>query len=105
VRSYADEKKVCLMLNLRPDLLEQGPPQAIADTVRKVILEGAGKGRFAFLINLVPVRAPVENVHAAVAAARQFGCHPISADPEAPPFRPPEFLPFDAWVSKEGLPI
>ncbi len=102
-RSYADEKKVCLMLNLRPDLLEEGPPQAIADTVRKVILQGAGKGRFAFLINLVPVRAPVANVHAAVAAAKQFGRYPISADPEAPPFRPPEFLPFDEWRRREGL--
>jgi uroporphyrinogen-III decarboxylase len=104
VRSYADEKKVCLMLNLRPDLLEEGTPQTIADTVRKVILEGAGKGRFSFLINLVPVRAPVENVHTAVSAAKQYGRYPITADPESPPFRPPRFLPFTEWVNKDGLP-
>jgi hypothetical protein len=103
-RSYADEKKVCLMLNLRPDLLEEGPPQAIADTVRKVILEGACKGRFSFLINLVPIRAPLENVHTAVSAAKQFGRYPISTDADAPLFRAPEFPPFDEWVKKEGLP-
>ena len=40
----------------------------------------------------------------AVAAAKQFGRYPIPADLETLPFRPPEFLPFDEWVGKEGLP-
>jgi uroporphyrinogen-III decarboxylase len=105
VRSYADEQKVCLALNLRPDLLEQGPPQAVADTVRSVIREGAGKGRFMFLVNLVPVGAAVEHVHTAVAAAKRFGRYPISSDPEGRPFRPPLFVPFDEWAKKEGLPV
>ncbi len=104
VRSYADEKKVCLMLNLRPDLIEAGPPQALVDAVRNVIHQGAGTGRFAFLVNLVPIRAPAENVHTAVAAAKQFGRYPISAHLERLPFRPPEFVPFDEWVREEGLP-
>jgi len=40
VRSYADENKVCLMLDLAPSLIEQGPPQAIADAVRKGMRRG-----------------------------------------------------------------
>ena len=105
VRSFADEKRVCLMLNLRPDLLEEGPPQSIADTVRRVVRQAAGKGRFVFLINLVPVGTPVEHVHTAVAASRQFGRYPIVEDPEGSPFRPPAFDPFDEWLRRRGLPL
>jgi uroporphyrinogen decarboxylase len=103
LRSYAEDKKVCLMLNIRPNLIEEGPPQRIVDTVRKVIKEGAGKGRFNLLINLVPIGTPVEHVHAAVAAAKQFGIYPIDEDLEHATFRSPDFMPFDEWVKKEGL--
>ncbi len=105
VRSYADEKKVCLMLNLRPNLIEEERPQAVAETVRRMIREGGGRGRFVLLVNLVPVDAPAENVHAAVAAARQFGRYPIPEDLENLPFRPPAFLPFAEWVRQQGLPV
>lgn len=104
-RRYADERKVCLMLNLRPDLIESGPPEAIAGKVRELIREGAGKGRFVLLINLVPIGSPPEHVHAAVAAARRFGEYPIAPDLEDRPFRMPEPAPFADWVRKEGLPV
>ncbi|NPV60124.1 MAG: hypothetical protein HPY75_10715 [Actinobacteria bacterium] len=104
-RRYADERKVCLMLNLRPDLIESGPPEAIAEKVRNLVKEGAGTGRFTLLINLVPVGTPPEHVHAAVAAARQFGSYPIAPDLEGRTFRMPEFTPFAEWVQKEGLPV
>jgi uroporphyrinogen-III decarboxylase len=105
MRSYAEEKKVCLMLNIRPNLIEEGPSQRVADNVRKVIKEGAGKGRFTLLVNLVPIGTPVEHVHAAVAAARRFGAYPIDEDLEHMSFRSPDFIPFDEWVEKEGLPV
>lgn len=101
-RRYADEKKVCLMLNVRPDLIEEGPPEAIAEKVRGLIKEGAGRGRFVLLLNLVPIGTPVEHVHAAVAAARQFGDYPIAPDLESRTFRMPEFEPFAEWVRKHG---
>ncbi len=105
VRSYAEEKKVALLLNLRPDLIEKGPPEAVAGNVRKLIREGAGRGRFVLLINLVPIGTPVEHVHAAVAAVRQFGAYPIAPDLESHPFRMPEPTPFAEWMRKEGLPV
>ncbi len=105
VRSYAEEKKVALLLNVRPDLIEEGPPEAVAEKVRELIREGAGKGRFVLLINLVPIGAPVEHVHAAVAAARQFGAYPIAPDLDGQAFRMPQFAPFAEWMRKEGLPV
>ncbi len=105
VRSYAEEKEVCLLLNLRPDLIEEGPPEAIVESVRKLIKEGAGKGMFVLLINLVPIGTPVEHVHAAVAAAKQFGVYPIDLDLDRQAFRMPEFTPFEEWMKKEGLPV
>ncbi len=105
VRDYAEEKKVCLMLNVRPNLIEEGPPQAIVENVRKVINEGAGSGKFVLLLNLVPVGTPIEHVHAAVAAAKQFGTYPIAADLASRQFRVPDFVPFEEWLKKEGLPV
>ncbi len=104
-RRYADEKKVCLVLNVRPDLVEEGPPEAIAENVRKLIGEGAGKGKFVLLMNLVPIGTPVEHVHAAVAAAKRFGAYPIASDLESRAFRMPEFPPFADWMNNEGLPV
>jgi uroporphyrinogen decarboxylase len=105
IKSYAEEKKVCLLLNVRPDLVESGPPEAIVENVRKLIREGAVKGKFVLLINLVPIGTPVEHVHTAVAAARQFGVYPIIPDLDTQTFLKPEFLPFEEWWRKEGLPV
>jgi hypothetical protein len=104
-RNYAAEKKVGLLLNLRPNLIEEGPPEAIVNNVRKLIGESAGKGRLVLLINLVPIGTPVEHVHAAVAAIKQFGAYPIAPDLDGTEFLMPEFIPFEDWLKKEGLPI
>jgi hypothetical protein len=104
VRAYADRNKVCLMLNVRPDLIETGPPEKIAGTVAELIREGGGDGRFVLLINLVPVGAPVENALAAVAAARRFGSYPLE-EVDASAFKAPEVVPFGEWAARSGLPV
>ncbi len=105
VRAYAEEQGVCLMLNTSPLLVGSGPAGAIADKVRALIREGAGKGRFALLINMVPPGTPVEHVHTAVAAARQFGRYPLARDIERMKFEMPAVEPFEQWVKKNGLPV
>ena len=70
-----------------------------------MIKEGAGKGRLVLLINLVPIGTPVEHVHAAVAAAKQFGAYPLDPDLDRQAFNMPEFIPFEEWMKKEGLPV
>ena len=105
IRSYAEEKKICLMLNVQHDILAQGTPEAIVERVRKLIREGAGKGKFAVLINMVSPDTPLENVHTAVAAVKQFGTYPIPDGLDRQPFKKPTFLPFAKWVKDYGLPV
>ncbi len=105
VRAYAEEKNICLMLNTKPLLISTGPVDNIVEHVRLLIREGAGAGKFVLLINMVPPGTPVEHVHAAVAAARQFGRYPLSPNIDRIEFRMPSFAPFDAWRAKHGLPV
>jgi uroporphyrinogen decarboxylase len=105
VRSYADEKNICLMLNTAPLLIGDGPPERIVESVMTILREGAGTGRFVLLVNMVPVGTPVEHVHAAIAAVRQFGRYPISPDIDSKVFRMPSFEPFDVWAKKNGLKV
>jgi uroporphyrinogen decarboxylase len=104
IRAYAEEKNVCLMLNIRPDLIEEGPVERIVENVAEVVGKGAGKGRFALLINLVPVGTPVEHAQAAVAAARQFGRYPVGGIKPSE-FAMPSFRQFDEWLRADGLPV
>ncbi len=104
IRAYAEEKGVCLLLNIKPALIEEGPVDRIVENVVKLIGEGAGNGKFGLLINLVPLGTPVEHLHAAVAAIKQFGAYPVGRLERAD-FRMPSFAPFDEWVRKEGLPV
>lgn len=105
VRSYAKEKKVCLALNIRPDLIEEGPPETIVETVRKLIREGAGKGKFILIINLVPLGTPVEHVHTLMAAIRKLGRYPVARDLGTMVVPKPVFTPFEDWLAQEGLPV
>ena len=105
VKGYAEERKVCLLLNLRPELIASGPPEAIVEGVRGLVREGAGEGRSALLIDRVPRGTPVEHVHTAVAAARQFGVYPIIPDLHTQTFLPPECIPFEEWWRRDGLPV
>ncbi|WP_287155768.1 uroporphyrinogen decarboxylase family protein [Candidatus Solincola tengchongensis] len=104
-RRYADSNKVCLMLNFRPELIETIRPEHITDRVCAILREGAGKGRFVLLVNLVPVESPVENVRALVEAVRRFGAYPIREDLEPGELRLPPARPFAEWVREEGLPV
>jgi uroporphyrinogen decarboxylase len=105
VRAYAEEHATCLLLNISPLLMNDGPPEKIAEKVRRLILEGAGAGRFALVVNMVPPGTPVEHVHAAIAAVRQFGRYPVATGLDAVKFAMPAVEPFDQWVKKNGLPV
>lgn len=104
-REYADEKRVCLMLNIRPDLIESGTRETIVRTVKAIIRQSAGDGRLVLLINLVPVGTRVENVLNAVAAVKQFGKYPIGPDFEEIAFETPVYRDWGTWLAREGLPV
>ncbi len=105
VRGYAEEKRVCLMLNFSPNLIEEGPVEAILEMVRKLLREGAGKGRMVLLLNLVPMGTPPEHLHALVASVKQWGNYPIAHDLDLLPLKIPEKPNYGIWREKEGLPV
>ena len=53
----------------------------------------------------IPAGAPVENIHTAVAAARQFGRYPIPERLDRQAFRSPETVPFPEWMRRSGMAI
>lgn len=105
LRGYADRREVCLMLNIRPDLIEEGPVQRIVEKVADVVFQGAGKGKFCVLMNLVPVGTPVEHVHAAVAAVKRYGVYPVRREVSPSEYRVAERMPFTEWLPRAGLPV
>ncbi|MBN1636791.1 MAG: hypothetical protein JW920_09765 [Deltaproteobacteria bacterium] len=105
LRHYAEDKGVNLMLNVPPLLFMRGTTGEIVETVRMLIKQGAGNGKFALLLNMIPPDVPVGKVHTAVAAAHQFGRYPISTDIDKLEFQPPSFTPFETWVKQKGLPV
>jgi uroporphyrinogen-III decarboxylase len=92
-------------LESRPELLRDGPKEQIVDAVCRVLEDGRQDGRFALLMHHIPADAPVENVHTAVAAARQFGRYPIAERLDRRAFRSPETAPFPEWMRRSGLAI
>ena len=82
------------LLDIRPELLRDGPPEQIVDAVCRVLEQGRNDGRFALLMRHIPVGTPVEHMHAAVAAVKQFGRYPIAERLPRQAFRSPEVAPF-----------
>ena len=105
LKQYTEEKNVNLMLNVPPHLFTTGSESEIVETVRGLVKLGAGKGKFSLLLNMIPPGVPVGKIHSAVAAIKQFGTYPIAADLDNIKFQTPHFLPFEAWVKKNGLPV
>ncbi len=105
LKQYAEEKNVNLTLNVSPYLFTTASETEIVETVRGLVKQGAGKGKFSLLLNMIPPDVPAGKIHSAVAAIKQFGQYPIASDLESLEFKMPNFLPFDAWVKKNGLPV
>jgi uroporphyrinogen-III decarboxylase len=88
------------LLDIRPELLRDGPSEQIVDAVCRVLEQGRDDGRFALLMRHIPVGTPVEHIQAAVAAAKQFGRYPIAERLPRQAFRSPEVSPFQMSASQ-----
>lgn len=103
IKAYASRQKVSRVLNLRPDVWCVDSAGQVVDAVCQLLEEGEQDGSAVLLINHIPVGTPVEHVHAAVAAARQFGVLPINGLLDRQPFRNPQTVPFQQWMRQRGL--
>lgn len=90
------------LLDIRPELLRDGPRAQIVDAVCRTLEDGRNDGRFALLMRHVPVGTPIEHVHAAVTAAKQFGRYPIAEHLPRQAYRIPETVLFQQWIHQRG---
>jgi uroporphyrinogen-III decarboxylase len=65
------------LLDIRPELLRDGPSEQIVAAVGQVLAEGRNDSRFALLMRHIPIGTPTEHVRTTVAAVKQFGRYPI----------------------------
>ncbi len=105
IKAYSGRQKVSRVLNLQPDVFRADSAWYVVDAVCKLLEEGEQDGSDVLLINHIPVRTPVEHVHAVVAAARQFGHYPIRGPLDRQTFRGPQTVPFQYWVRRHGLAV
>lgn len=105
IKAYASRQKVSRVRNLRPDVWCADSAGQVVDAVCELLEEGEQDGSAVLLINHIPVGTPVEHVHAAVAAARQFGQYPIRGSLDQQTFRSPQTVPFQQWVRRHGLAV
>jgi hypothetical protein len=82
------------LLDIRPEILKDGPPEQIVDAVCQTLEAGWLDGRFGLLMHHIPIDTPVENLHTAVAAVKQFGRYPIAKRLPRRTFRSLEVAPF-----------
>ncbi len=93
------------MLIVRHDLIEDAPAETIVEQVSKLIKEGAGKGKFVVLFNLIPIGAPCSHIFTAVDTVKQCGRCPLCRDINRMAFRPRDFKPFSEWLATAGFSV
>jgi uroporphyrinogen-III decarboxylase len=102
IKAYAGRQQVSRVLNLQSDTFRAGSAGQVVDAVCKLLEEGEQDGSAVLLINHIPVGTPVEHVHAAVAAARQFGLLPINGPLDRQAFRNPQTSPSSNGCASAG---
>jgi uroporphyrinogen-III decarboxylase len=90
------------LLDIRPDLLRDGPQEQIVDAVCRALEQGRNDGRFALLMHNIPVGTPVEHLDTVVTAVKQFGRYPIAERLPRQAFRIPETLRFQQWTRQRS---
>jgi uroporphyrinogen-III decarboxylase len=98
---FARERKMPMMIGIDTVLLQEGPREKIIDRCRRYVLAGSQAERLTIFLNDVSVNTSPENLHAAIAAVRQFGKLPVE---ERPPesFRMPDIIPFASFMERRG---
>ena len=82
------------LLDIRPEILRDGPREQIVDAVCQTLEQGESEGRFTLLMRHIPIDTPIENLRTVVTAVKQFGRYPISKRLSRRTFRSPEVAPF-----------
>jgi uroporphyrinogen-III decarboxylase len=100
IKAYAGRQNVDRVLNLQSDTFRADSAGQVVDAVCRLLEEGEQDGSAVLLINHIPVGTPVDLVHAAVAAVKQFGRYPIAERLPRQAFRIPATVLFQQWMRR-----
>jgi hypothetical protein len=101
---FARERNMPLMLGLDTILFQEGPIAKIVERCRRYVLAGGKAPRLVIFFNDISVNTPVEHVHAAIAAVRQFGRYPVEDRP-LESFQMPPMESFDSFRRRYEQPV
>jgi uroporphyrinogen-III decarboxylase len=102
VKTYANKHKAFVTAGVDATLLQNGPVEAIVERIKLYIDKMARDGRCMIHLNQIAAETPSEHIHAAVAACRAYGTHPIPDNLEDIDFELPKSESFSEFLREKG---
>jgi uroporphyrinogen-III decarboxylase len=102
VKTFADKHNTLITAGLDATLLKEGPAEAIVERIKLYIDKLARDQRCMIHFNQIPAETPPEHIHAAVAACRTYGRHPIPDNLDDVAFKVPQRESFADFMQARG---
>ncbi len=102
VKAFANKHNAFVTAGVDAALLQTGPVDAIVERIKLYIDKMARDGRCMIHLNQIPAKTPPEHVHAAVAACRAYGKHPIPDNLKDIQFELPKMESFAEFMQKKS---
>ena len=102
VKTFANKHKAFVTAGVDATLLQNGPVEAIVERIKLYIDKMARDGRCMIHLNQIAAETPPEHIHAAVAACRAYGTHPIPDNLEDIDFEMPKRESFSEFLREKG---
>ena len=102
VKTYANNYNAFVTAGVDATLLQKGPVEAIVERIKFYIDKMARDGRCMIHLNQIAAETPPEHIHAAVAACKVYGRHPIPDNLEDIHFEIPRRESFSEFLREKG---
>jgi uroporphyrinogen-III decarboxylase len=102
VKTFANKRKAFVTAGVDATLLQNGPVETIVERIKFYIDKMARDGRCMIHLNQIAAKTPPEHIHAAVAACRAYGTHPIPDNLEDIDFEMPKRKSFSEFLREKG---
>ena len=102
VKTFANKRKAFVTAGVDATLLQNGPVEVIVERIKLYIDKMARDGRCMIHLNQIAAETPSEHIHAAVAACRAYGTHPIPDNLEDIDFELPKSESFSEFLREKG---
>lgn len=102
VRRFAEAHSASITAGVDAKLIQDGPIEAIVERIRLYIDTLARGGRCMIHLNQIPAETPPDHIHAAVAACRAYGQHPLPENLSDVRFSTPKRESFEEFLQAKG---